>query len=218
MSVRQLIFTVACLLFLASCIDPPVLHESFQEAFDETYIQNGSTYKVNGQWYYDAKNNRERTDRVNGRYNLFCGTVLPNVTAACTQLTVNNKRYIIYPQRKSCCFCCDSQHGCGILKRNWLDGAKFLGVEKLIDTNYNKWSKDGDISYNYYWSTIDANQIPRKLDEGGSHITDYLTHTYINKTFDDSYFALPSYCNETACAATSFCGKLRGEQNQLKFE
>lgn len=58
--------------------------------------------------YYDGIKNRERVDRVDGQYDLFCGQVLPNVTTACTHLTVNNKRYIVFPQRKQCCFCCDS--------------------------------------------------------------------------------------------------------------
>lgn len=145
----------AILLALAVSQDPPLLADSFQIAYDETYIQNGTHYRVNGQMYYEVKKNRERVDRVNGRYNLFCGGILPNVTTPCTQLTVENKRYIIFPQRKQCCFCCDSAHGCGILKKNWLEGAKFLGVEKIVDTNYNKWSKDGDFGYNYYYVTID---------------------------------------------------------------
>ncbi len=118
----------ALLLTLVLCVDPPLLPNSYQMAFDETFIQNGSHYRVNGQLYYEASKNRERVDRANGRYSLFCGTVLPNVTTACTHLTVENKRYIIFPQRKQCCFCCDASHGCGILKRNWLEGATYLGV------------------------------------------------------------------------------------------
>lgn len=47
--------------------------------------------------YYDATNNRERVDRVNGKYNLFCGTILPNVTTSCQSITTNNRRYIIFP-------------------------------------------------------------------------------------------------------------------------
>lgn len=77
--------------------------------------------------FYDAKNNRERYDRTSGSHNLFCGSVLPNVTTPCTHLTVNNKRYIHFPNKKQCCFCCDSEHGCGILKQDWLSDASFLG-------------------------------------------------------------------------------------------
>jgi hypothetical protein len=62
--------------------------------------------------------------------------------------------------------------------------------------------------------TTDNNKIPRRLDEGGNHITDFLVHTFMNKTFDDSYFALPSYCNGTSCPDSSACRKWR-EDNLL---
>ena len=73
--------------------------------------------------FYDADHNRERVDRANGRYNAFCGSVLPNVTTPCNSITANEKRYIIFPARKQCCFCCDGAHGCGILKQDWLKDA-----------------------------------------------------------------------------------------------
>lgn len=92
-----------------------------------------------------------------------------------------------------------------------------MGVERLIDTNYNKWSKNGDFGYNHFYVTIDQNSIPRRLDEDGKHLTDYLVHTFVNKTFDESYFTLPNYCNET-CPSTTICGKLRGQQNLLSYD
>jgi hypothetical protein len=124
-------------------IEPPQLDDSFHVNFDETFIQNGSSFKINGQWFYDFKNNRERTDRINGKYDIFCGTVLPNVSTYCQLYTVNSKRYIVFPQKNQCCFCCDSSHGCGILKKDWLSGAKYLNTERIVDTTYDKWSKDG---------------------------------------------------------------------------
>jgi len=122
MYLKIFILTALCLIN-TFCVDPPVLPGSFQVAFDETFIQNKTHYRVNGQLYYDATNNRERLDRTDGRYSAFCGSVLPNVTTACTHLTVDDNRYIIFPQKKQCCLCCDSTHGCGILKQNWLEGA-----------------------------------------------------------------------------------------------
>ena len=207
------IVALSCVL----CKDPPVLGDSFQVAFDETFIQNQTKYRINGQWYYDGKGGRERYDRVNGRYDLFCGDVMPNVTTPCTQTTVGGKRYIIYPQKKYCCFCCDSAHGCGVLKQDWLEGADYLGTERLIDTDYDKWSKDGMFGYNHFWTNIDGN-VPRRLDEDGKHLTDYLVHTYINKTFDESYFALPSYCGNVNCPLASICGKFRNQETELIYE
>jgi hypothetical protein len=87
---------------------------------------------VNGIFYYEANKNRERVDRANGKYNQVCGTILPNTTTSCTQLVIQNKRWVYFPQKRQCCFCCDAQHGCGILKRNWLEGAQYLGRERII--------------------------------------------------------------------------------------
>jgi hypothetical protein len=77
--------------------------------------------------FYDATNNRSRFDRVNGQYNMFCNSLAPNQTTDCTDLVVGGKRYIWFPQKNQCCFCCDSDHGCGILKPDWLNGGEFLG-------------------------------------------------------------------------------------------
>ncbi len=101
---------------------------------------------------------------------MFCGGVLPNISTPCTHYTVQNKRYLAFPQKSQCCFCCDSAHGCGILKPDWLKDAKYLGEDTILDTKYDKWSIDG-IGYNYQWVTQTADKIPRKLDQGGKHIT-----------------------------------------------
>lgn len=65
------------------------------------------------------------------------------MTTSCQLFTKDNKRWIVFPQKTQCCFCCDSAHGCGILKPDWLAGAEYKGTEKIIDTEYDKWSKDG---------------------------------------------------------------------------
>ena len=119
------IILLAVLVLLAICKDPPVLAGSFKISYDETFIVDGSKYIVNGQMLYDADHNRERVDRTNGRYDLFCSTIVPNISTPCTQITTNNKRYIIFPQRRQCCFCCSSEKGCGILRKDWLEGAEY---------------------------------------------------------------------------------------------
>jgi hypothetical protein len=165
--------------------------------------------------FYDPINNRERYDRSNGRYNAFCGPIVPNVSTSCVQYTVNNKRWITFPQKSICCFCCDSAHGCGILSPDWLSGAEYKGEEKIVDTMYDKWSKNGSFGYNYFWVSQNENKVPRRLDENGSHITDYSVHSFKKQEFADSVFALPQYCNTQTivnCPLESLCGQLRGEE------
>ena len=62
-------------------------------------------------------------DRANGRYDDFCGSVMPNVTTPCQQMVVDKKRWLIYPGKSVCCFCCDQGHGCGIIRPDWLKNA-----------------------------------------------------------------------------------------------
>ena len=140
----KLILLIFAISSLCVAVSPPTYDYSFHINFDETVIApNRTQYKVNGQTFYDPKSNRQRVDRVNGRYDLFCGSVLPNVTTPCQQITTDNKRWIVFPQKSQCCFCCDSAHGCGILKPDWLADAEYKGQEKLLDTLFDKWSKQG---------------------------------------------------------------------------
>ena len=47
--------------------------------------------------------------------------------------------------------CCDAEHGCGILSRDWLKDAKYQGEEAIAGEKFNKWTKlDGDFTDEYY--------------------------------------------------------------------
>lgn len=126
---KQITFGLVLLLLGISslAIEPPVYNFSYHVTFDEIFVVNKTNYEVNGQTFYDPINNRERVDRVNGRYDIFCGSILPNVSTPCIHYTVNNKRWIAFPQKSQCCFCCDSDHGCGILRPDWLKDAEYKG-------------------------------------------------------------------------------------------
>lgn len=90
----------------------PIWPEVFQQTFTESYPI--TTDHVNGKVYYDSKNNLMRVDRHDGQYDMFCGSVLPYTSTSCTLLMRENKRYIIYPEKRMCCYCCDALHGCGV--------------------------------------------------------------------------------------------------------
>jgi hypothetical protein len=80
--------------------------------------------------------------------------------------------------------------------------------------NYNKWNKQGVVGYNYYWSSADDNNYPRRIDENGAHITDFNIHSYRNRTLDAKIFALPTYCKD-ACPTTSLCNKFRSQDTLI---
>jgi hypothetical protein len=143
---KILILTVLLVISVSSQMmdpNPPVWSSSFYVAYDETFTISGHSYTFNGQFFYDAANNRQRADKLTGRYDPTCNSILPNVTTKCQHLVVNQKRYIVFPEKSQCCFCCDASHGCGIMKQDWFKDGKYLGQERIVDIMYDKWVKPG---------------------------------------------------------------------------
>lgn len=120
------IFTFALLLaFATSQVDPPTWPDHFTQVFVETY--DTTKIHISGQLHYDSTRKMSRVDRVDGKHDAICGSIQPNISTGCTQLVRDDKRYIIFPERRVCCMCCDAAHGCGILNRDWLKTATYEG-------------------------------------------------------------------------------------------
>ena len=133
-----------CSLLLSAVISqvtPPTwpnrFHQSFVEAYNTTHIH------ISGKYYYDSDRGYSRVDRIDGRFDAVCGSITPNITTPCTQLIRDQKRWIVFPERRTCCMCCDAAHGCGILSPGWLKEAKYEGQETLSGESFNKWSIPG---------------------------------------------------------------------------
>lgn len=121
----RIIIGVLFLISVYSQVTPPVWPEVFHQSYVESY--KDSTHRITGKFWFDSKRAMMRVDKQDGQYDAICGSVLPNVTTACTQLIRDGKRYVVYPQRRQCCMCCDKEHGCGVLRRDWLSTAKYEG-------------------------------------------------------------------------------------------
>lgn len=124
-------------------VDPPVWPEVFHQSFVESY--HTTHMRVSGRFYFDSKRDMMRVDRLDGVHDMICGSILPNVSSPCTMLIRDKKRWIVLPQRRMCCMCCDQAHGCGTLKRDWLSTAKYEGEETLSGESFYKWSIPGNI-------------------------------------------------------------------------
>lgn len=119
------------------------------------------------------------------------------------------KRFLDFPAKKYCCFCCDSTHGCGIVEPDWISKSNgtYQGTEKLDDgKTYLKWEIKG-LQSNFYYHSNDTNKTPKRLVQGSDDLMDY-TDYYIGIK-DPSVFHLPSYCTDK-CGATTICAGLRG--------
>ena len=122
--IRTIIFAVLVTAVLTQ-VTPPVWPEIFHQSFVENY--NSTHLRTSGRFYFDSKRDMMRIDRLDGQHDMVCGSILPNVSSPCTQLIRDKKRYIVHPQRRLCCMCCDQAHGCGTLRRDWLNTAKYIG-------------------------------------------------------------------------------------------
>lgn len=143
---------------------------------------------------------------------LFIKLVIP--LAIITLLKVNNthylgKRFLDFPQKNYCCYCCNSSSGCGIVEPDWMvkSNATFLGYEKLDAETYLKWSIKG-LQQNLYYHRNDTVQTPRRLAQGTDDIMDFTS--YKIGPVDPSIFKLPSYCT-SKCGLTTICAALRDE-------
>jgi hypothetical protein len=203
---KSVLLVLALILAVAAQPKTPVWPVRFQQDFVESYTS--TQYHDIGKLWYDSERNMERLDRNNGKYISLCNSIT-NATTPCTQLVRDGKRYIIFPLVRLCCFCCDSAHGCGIMRRDWLSvaGAKYVGKEELSGQIFDKWTETD--STTDYWATTDAKQVPRKHAEDNAFFKDFIMNTYSEEYIAESVFALPGYCTGAVCPETSACKRFR---------
>mmetsp|Transcript_27181 Transcript_27181/g.48803 ORF Transcript_27181/g.48803 Transcript_27181/m.48803 type:complete len:218 (-) Transcript_27181:1527-2180(-) len=206
-------FTFAGLAALASAAQPadPLWPTKFSQTFNETTkILTSNT--MTGTMYYDYENKLERVDRDNGRWDRYCGLngVKTFQNTPCSQYVVNGDRYIHYPEKNECCYCCSSEHGCGIVKSTWLTNATFLGVEEHMGVQAYKWDQKG-LQHNYYYETISEDPLDRVMISLYQEPNDLQDFSFArNLTVPDDIFTLPSICKKSeTCSLLSTCTAAR---------
>ena len=141
------------------------LYDQFTIDFNETTsIPLFGEHYIYGTMYYDAVNNRERVDRHNGRYDRYCGNngFYNLFDTSCSHIIVDGDRYMYYPEKNDCCFCCDASSGCGIVKNDWLTGAQYKGITQHKGFDVYWWDQPG-LQSNYYFETISDNPEDRVM-------------------------------------------------------
>ena len=125
------------------------------------------------------------------------------------------KRFLDFPNKNYCCFCCDSSHGCGIVASDWLvkANATYQGTENLdAGGPYMKWDIKG-LQDNLYYHKNDTLNTPRRLNQLSDDLMDFTS--YKVGITDPSVFNLPSYCTDK-CGATTICAALRNDNLQTE--
>ena len=190
---------------------PPLWPSQFEQNFTEvfTYPVVGSA-STKGKFFYDITNKRYRIDRENGKWDRYCGTGYWFRNTACSQIVVEGKRFLYYPEYDYCCYCCDSAHGCGILRRDWLNNATFVGFETdEMGQNFEKWDKQG-LQHNYYYATADEKRIMGKIEQQPNDIQTFDVNSFFEGIRDPSVLELPDVCKSAStCNVLSTCTAVR---------
>jgi hypothetical protein len=197
---------------------PPVWKNQFQESFQEYISTPDGDKQNNGTMYYDWTNKKYRVDRSSGEHDLWCGTVYPKEDTPCSHIVIEGKRYLYFPQKQECCYCCSDENGCGVLKPDWLKDAEFLGYESLDGkTQLEKWSLSG-LSLNLYWATADKRIMSRLYQQSANDTQIWDTKTYKERIIHPEILSLPDICKlEQDCPSTSTCQLVKPHSSSLHF-
>jgi hypothetical protein len=204
------LLSVSCQSNVNGNDQPPVWPERFEQTFNETfsYPLLGSS-STTGKFFYDWKNRRYRIDRANGKWDRYCGPVYPLSNTPCSHIVVDGKRYLYYPEKNYCCYCCDSSHGCGILRPDWLSSAAYLGTVQENGVEYQKWDMQG-LQHNYFFSTNDGRRVMRRIVQEPNDVQEFDVESFVGDISDEAVLTLPSQCNPNkTCPFATFCSALR---------
>ncbi len=200
-----------CFTFAQDDPTPPVWPEQFEQTFNEDMSYYGIiSGHTTGSFFYDYVNRRYRVDRANAKCDRFCGTVYKLQDNACSHIVVGGNRYLYFPDKNYCCNCCSDEHGCGVLVPNWLDGAKFIGLETAPNgTVLEKWDKQG-IQNNFVYVTHDDKRIMTKIDQQPNDVQNFSVSSFYKGIRDPKVFDLPAKCDpELICPWDSICTVIR---------
>ena len=190
---------------------PVKFMENFEEEFNYKIF---SAIKTKGTFYYDAASNRYRVNRENGkgdRYCAFNGMKIFKDTPCDQYVDEKGDRYLHYPDLNECCYCCSAEHGCGILRQDWVSGATYVGEIEYNNLLAYKWDKKG-LQSNFYIETASEdplNRVMLNMDQQPNDIQVFDPETW-STSFDDSILDLPSICKKSnSCSLGSTCTAAR---------
>lgn len=160
------ILLLLALVALAACVpEHPRWPNKFTSEFDEEFAYGLLKGKTHGTIFYDANSGRYRINRDNGHLDRYCGLNGLHIFSGtpCDHIVdEHGDRYLYYPDKNECCFCCGAAQGCGILKPNWQAGAEFKGEIEYNGHPAYFWDKKG-LQSNYYIETIDEDPLRRTM-------------------------------------------------------
>ena len=205
------------LILIAGTLGIPVWPNKFMQTFREEFKYNYLSGETKGTLWYNFDKRTYRLDREDGRYDRFCGSEKWLTDTPCTHYVKDEIRYLDFPELDYCCNCCDSAHGCGVLKPNWLEGAEAAGTYKdEKGREVEIWSKKGLQDNLAHF--IKESGIMTKIDMKPNDTQFYSPESF-KTDFDDSIFEPPHRCQKnTKCGRLSVCGFIQGNNHKAQVQ
>ena len=199
-------------LAVADVVNYPLWPDTFTQTFNETFKYPGGSYHyTTGTFYYNWTARAYRVDRANGRYDRYCGLNGSKMwkNTPCSHYVSGGDRYLYYPVLDECCYCCSSEHGCGILRPDWMNNGTFLGQVDHLGISSYKWDKQG-LQHNYYFETVADNPLDRVMLGIYQEPNDFQDFQLPRGVPIEDDFVLPSKCKKNhECSLMSTCTLVR---------
>ena len=188
----------------------PMWPNTFWQAFNETTHYAIGNHYTSGFYYYDWTIQSYRIDRANGRYDRYCGLVSPweFTNTPCNQYVNNGNRYIHYPDYNECCFCCNAEHGCGMLFPGWMTNATYVDTEVHNGIMTYKWNKKG-LQDNFIYETVGSVPVNRVTTSIYQVSDDDMEFGDRSSTLPAGILNLPSICTMKKNCESAACIGLR---------
>ena len=213
MSIKTVTILVVALLTVSvlSQYVPKSWPHQWSSEFTEVMKLPYGSGSSNGKWWYDWNTKQFRVDRMDGKYDRYCGInwyIFRNTP--CSQYVVNGWRYLYYPEKQYCCKCCHASNGCGIVTPNWFVNGNYIGKRRIsLLGEVEEWNIKG-LQDNIYAQTT-GSQRPARIFQSPQSDMVFNVKTF-RKGVDSSVFILPAVCDDTLCTAVSICGLARQQR------
>lgn len=187
---------------------PNIFWQNFTE---RTTDPQYGVHEDTGTYFYNFNLPSYRIDRSNGQFNYFCGIGGPyaNISTPCTHFVVNGNRFMFYPAKNTCYYCCNSTNGCGVLKPTWMSDATYVDTEVHDGVMTYKWLKIGN-QRNYLYETVNSVPLNRVTVSIVEEPSDTFNFGPRSLTLPANALDLPSICTVSNVANWGACQELRG--------
>ena len=202
---------------LAQIPASPMWPSAFWQNFTETIHSHGD-HETSGSYYYDWTVQSLRIDRANGRYDSFCGILGPYASddTPCSQYVNNGNRYIHYPEKNHCCFCCNAAHGCGMLPTDWMTKATYIDTEIHNGVLTYKWNKKGVQNY-FIYETVGPVPVDRVTVSIYQVSEDDMEFAGRSLSLSDGVFNLPRNCRPSGACSSAACDAARSPKEDTGY-